>query len=53
MGQTVIRIIRNFMWNNPRIALDTLYHPVDEGGLNLLDPTSRNETIERRRPKRN
>ena len=44
-----VRIIRNFMWNdstNPRIALETLYRPVDEGGLNLLDLTSRNEAIE-------
>ena len=45
----LIKIIRNFMWNdstNPRIALETLYRPVEEGGLNLLDLTSRNEAIE-------
>lgn len=44
----IIRIIRNFMWNdssNPKIALETLNHPVGEGGLNLLDINSRNEAI--------
>ena len=46
---TLIKMIRNFMWNDsntPKIALETLYRPVDEGGLNLLDLTSRNEAIE-------
>ena len=45
----LIRIIRNFMWNdsaNPKITLETLYHPVKEGSLNLLDINSRNESIE-------
>ena len=45
----LIRIIRNFMWNDsttPKIALETLYRPVEEGGLNLLDLTTRNEAIE-------
>lgn len=44
----IIRIIRNFMWNdslNPKITLETLYRPVEEGGLNLLDINSRNEAI--------
>ena len=45
----LIKIIRNFMWNdstNPKIALNTLYRPVEEGGLNLLDLSARNEAIE-------
>ena len=45
----LIKMIRNFMWNNstnPRISLETLYRPIEEGGLKLLDLTSRNEAIE-------
>ena len=45
----LIRIIRNFMWNNStmlKITLETLYRPIEEGGLNLLDLTTRNEAIE-------
>ena len=45
----LIRMIRNFMWNDssmPKIALETLYRPVEEGGLNLLDLPTRNEAIE-------
>jgi hypothetical protein len=45
----LIKIIRNFMWNdstNPKIALNTLYRPVEEGGLNLLDLNARNEAVE-------
>ena len=45
----LIRIIRNFMWNDstmPKIVLETLYCPIEEGGLNLLDLTTRNEVIE-------
>jgi hypothetical protein len=47
--ETLIRMIRNFMWNDsnvPKIALDTLYRPIEEGGLNLLDLNTRNEAIE-------
>src|SRR5712671_6528290 len=43
------RLIRNFMWNDstiPKIALETLHCPVEEGGLALLDLTARNEAIE-------
>ena len=46
---TLIKMIRNFMWNDstiPKIALEKLYQPVNEGGLNLLNLTSRNEAIE-------
>ena len=43
------KIIRDFMWENdssPRLALDTLQQPRNEGGLNLLDIKTRNEAIE-------
>ena len=36
-------------WNSnthPRIALDYLYSPLDQGGLNLLDISAQNEAIE-------
>jgi hypothetical protein len=45
----LIKMIRNFIWNDsntPKIALETLYRPVEDRGLNLLDLTSRNEAIE-------
>lgn len=37
------------MWENdssPRLALDVLQRPIEEGGLNLLDIQARNEAIE-------
>ena len=43
------KIIRNFMWSDSsilKIALETLYHPIEEGGLNLLDLALGNEAIE-------
>ena len=43
------KIIRDFMWeddSSPRIALELLQKPIDEGGLNLLDIKARNEAIE-------
>ena len=43
------KITRDFLWgddSSPRIALDTLYRPIEEGGLNLLDIKARNEAIE-------
>lgn len=43
------KIIRGFMWgadSSPRLALSSLQCPEDEGGLNLLDITARNEAIE-------
>ena len=43
------KAIRNFMWqdnSSPRIALDILQRPIEEGGLNLLDLKARNEAIE-------
>jgi ribonuclease HI len=45
----LIKITRRFIWgadSSPRLALDVLYCPVEEGGLNLLDITARNEAIE-------
>ena len=47
--KALIKIMRKFMWgddSSPRIALDFLQSPVEEGGLNLLDITARNEAIE-------
>jgi hypothetical protein len=43
------KIIRRFMWgadSSPRLALSILQCPEDEGGLNLLNITARNEAIE-------
>ena len=43
------KMIRNYMWeddSSPRIALDILQRPIEEGGLNLLDIRARNEGIE-------
>lgn len=42
-------IVHDFMWeddSSPRICLEILFQPVEEGGLNLLDIESRNEAIE-------
>ena len=43
------KMIRDFMWeddSSPRIALELLQRPIEEGGLNLLDLKARNEAIE-------
>jgi ribonuclease HI len=43
------KMIRDFIWeddSSPRIALNTLYQPIEQGGLNLLDLQARNEAIE-------
>jgi ribonuclease HI len=45
----LIKISRNFIWEGctvPRITLECLHRPVEEGGLNLLDITVRNDAIE-------
>ena len=45
----VTKLIRNFIWEDtllPCIALQHLYQKTEEGGLNLLDITFRNEAIE-------
>ena len=47
--KALTKIMRDFMWeddSSPRIALDILYHPIEEGGLNLLNLKSRNEAID-------
>lgn len=47
--ETLTKIIRNFMWeddSSPRIALEVLRRPKEEGGLGLLDIQTRNEAIE-------
>ena len=47
--EALTKILRDFIWDHnthPRIALEYLYLPLDEGGLNLLDINSRNEAIE-------
>jgi hypothetical protein len=43
------KIISGFMWDDdssPRITTDTLCRPINQGGLNLLDITVRNEAID-------
>jgi hypothetical protein len=43
------KIIRNYIWDNnihPRISLEHLYKPLNEGGLNLLDIKPQNKVIE-------
>ena len=47
--KALISTVRDFMWGEdsaPRLTLDTLQRPRDEGGLNLLDIQARNEAIE-------
>ena len=42
-------MIRDFIWDHdtaPRMALEYLYKPIDEGGLNILNISARNEAIE-------
>ena len=44
----ITKMIRDYMWeddSSPRIALDILQRPIEEGGLNLLDIRARNEAI--------
>lgn len=46
---TFVNMTRNFIWEentSPRIALEYLHYPVEEGGLNLLDLRTRNEAID-------
>ncbi|OJT15896.1 Transposon TX1 uncharacterized 149 kDa protein [Trametes pubescens] len=45
----ITRMIASFMWDgdaHPRIDRDTLYAPVLEGGLNVLNIQARNEAID-------
>ncbi len=43
------KVAREFIWHGctiSKIALEYLYHPVHEGGLNLLNISARNDAIE-------
>jgi len=43
------KILHNFIWGEqkqPWIAMDTLHHPTEEGGLHLINIKARNEAIE-------
>jgi len=45
---TLMNIISTFIWEQgtkPRIAMATLWRPILEGGLNILDIKSRNKAI--------
>ena len=47
--KALTKILHDFIWeddSSPRIALDTLYKPIEQGGLNLLNLQARNEAIE-------
>lgn len=47
--ERITRMIADFMWNgdkHPRIARDTLYASIEEGGLNVLNVVARNEAID-------
>ena len=47
--KALTKIARKFMWSgdsSPRLALEILQRPINEGGLNLLDISTRNEAIE-------
>ena len=46
--QTLEKITRQFIWEGarPSVGLETLYLPVEEGGIKLLDLTSWNKAIE-------
>jgi hypothetical protein len=46
---TLTKTIRDYIWDNdvhPRIGLEHLHKPLNEGGLNILDIKSQNEAIE-------
>jgi hypothetical protein len=46
---TLTKMTRDFIWQDnahPRIAMKTLYRPIEDSGLNLLDINARNEAIE-------
>src|SRR6266404_4171167 len=47
--KAVTKLITDFMWGEdkkPRIAMDSLFKPLDEGGLQLLNIKARNEAID-------
>ncbi|KAI0342653.1 hypothetical protein BDW22DRAFT_1438351 [Trametopsis cervina] len=47
--QLLVQKIRRFLWDDakrPPVGLDTLYLPIEEGGIKLLDIHTRNDAIE-------
>ena len=48
MVQLLEKIIRNFIWDEskPPVSMNTLYLPIAQGGIKLLDLESRNKAIE-------
>lgn len=45
----MVKIIRDLIWDNdvhPRLSMEHMHKPLNEGGLNLLDIRARNEAIE-------
>ena len=45
----ITQMISDFIWDNdtaPRMTLEHLNKPMDDGGLNILDIRARNEAIE-------
>ncbi|TFY52956.1 hypothetical protein EVJ58_g9721 [Rhodofomes roseus] len=44
----ITRMIRTFIWEDgpPKISMDTLTRPIEEGGIGLLDIKVRNEAID-------
>ncbi len=46
---TITKLTHNFIWSDemtPRLALNYLYKPIEEGSINLLDIHARNQAIE-------
>ena len=47
--EALTKMTRDFIWEqdtSPRMALEHLYKPINEGGLNILNISARNEAIE-------
>jgi ribonuclease HI/exonuclease III len=42
----LVKMISEFMKSSTKIALETLYQPIERGGIGLLDVESRNQAIE-------
>ena len=45
--EALTKTIRSFMWNGarPSVNIDTLYLPVEQGGVNFLNLKVRNQAI--------
>ena len=49
VAKTLIKMMREFIWKgdkHPRVAMEQLYKPAEQGGLALLDLQARNEAID-------